>query len=83
MRTTEIDIITLQAEYKSFVTSATDKKEGVDLNKLINVLHSDGDWTITGAEALVGLAQQYGSFILKNALALAIAADIEDGELGL
>ena len=31
------------------------------------------------AEELVRLAQQYGSFMLRNALALAVALHIEDG----
>ena len=83
MDTAKIDIPALYDEYESYVAHATNKNQEIDLNKLINVLHSEGDWTITGAEALVGLAQQYGSFILKHALALAIAADIEDGKLGL
>lgn len=82
MRRTKNDIAALQGEYKFYVDRATDKNHEIDSNKLINVLHSSGDWTITGAEALVELARQYGSFMLKNALALAMAADIEDGELG-
>jgi hypothetical protein len=29
-----------------------------------------------------GLARDYGSFMLRNALAISLALDIEDGELG-
>jgi hypothetical protein len=36
-----------------------------------------------GSAALVMLARQYGTFILANALALAEALKIEDGEAGL
>ena len=41
------------------------------------------DWTRNGADVLLMLAQRYGAFILRNALALARALDIEDGDLGL
>lgn len=40
------------------------------------------DWTEQGAETVVQLARDYGAFMLRNALALAIALGIEDGRLG-
>ena len=40
------------------------------------------DWTPEAAQHLVQLARNYGAFILRNATALAVALDIEDGELG-
>jgi len=40
------------------------------------------DWTERGADAIVGLARDYGAFMLRNALALAIALGEEDGRLG-
>jgi len=51
--------------------------------RIVGELASSHDWTEEGAQQLVALAQKYGSFILRNALALAIVLDIEDGELGL
>lgn len=42
-----------------------------------------GDWTGEGAAYLVSLAKDYGAFMLRNALALAIVLQIEDGELEL
>jgi len=47
------------------------------------VLKNQADWTADGAEAIVDLATNYGSFVLRNALALAIALNIEDGQLGI
>jgi hypothetical protein len=47
------------------------------------LLQKEADWTPNGAEAIVDLATNYGSFVLRNALALSIALNIEDGRLGL
>ncbi len=46
-------------------------------------LHAHASWTEGGAQELANLARSYGVFMLRNALALAFALDIEDGELGL
>ncbi len=40
------------------------------------------DWTTGGAEELVRLVNDYGSFMLRNALALSIVLGREDGERG-
>ena len=52
-------------------------------DKLKKLLVRDGDWTPDGADHLLMLANDYGSFMLRNALALSIVLGIEDGELGL
>jgi hypothetical protein len=39
-------------------------------------------WTDRGADAIVGLVRDYGAFMLRNALALAIVLGEEDGRLG-
>lgn len=49
---------------------------------LQGLLIHQGDWTPRAAEHLVHLAKKYGSFMLRNALALSFALDIEDGDLG-
>jgi hypothetical protein len=46
------------------------------------VVTASNDWTEHGARAIVSLASQYGAFMLRNALALAVALDKEDGDLG-
>ena len=72
------------SEYRKLATVAAANNAG-DLNdeRLIGELASSHDWTEQGAQQLVELAQQYGCFFLRNALALAIALDIEEGKLGL
>ena len=73
-------------EYKTIATEAgiggrpiTAKQQ----RRLIRLLGSEADWTPNAADHLVSLVQNYGFFVLRNALALALALGIEDGELGL
>jgi hypothetical protein len=42
-------------------------------------LVAEHDWTPEGAAVLMDLVTKYGAFVLRNALALAIALDVEDG----
>lgn len=42
----------------------------------------DHEWTKEAALELVHLAKSKGAFLLRNALALAVSLDIEDGEDG-
>jgi len=78
-----INIEHLESEYLTYVRSATGKDHEIEWNKLIALLCSGGGWTRQAAETLVSIVQDYGSFVLKNALALAIATNTEDGQLGL
>ena len=72
------------SEYRNLAAIVATKSSGeLSEESLVGELASSHDWTEQGAQQLVALAQQYGSFILRDALALAIALDIEDGELGL
>jgi len=68
----------LAEEYISLIESLTDKSN----ESLINALANQGDWTEQAAEHLLQLANDYGSFMLRNALALSLALNVEDGELG-
>ena len=47
------------------------------------ILVSQAEWTSRGAAEVVRLAREYGVFVLRNALALAIALDVQDGDLGI
>ena len=73
-------------EYESILK---ENKEILDLHEnsywsdILAKLQTDCEWTQEGAIHLIQLVNDYGSFMLRNALALAIAADIEDGKLGL
>jgi acyl-CoA reductase-like NAD-dependent aldehyde dehydrogenase len=70
----------LLAEYKNTVTDlgaeATDEQ-------IVRALVERGEWTERGAREVINLARQYGTSILRNALALAAAMKIEDGNVGL
>jgi hypothetical protein len=71
------------SEYDSTVTSTRRKAtRRVDLEQLTRALCKDHDWTDNGAHAIITLANEYGAFILRNALALAVVLDKEDGNLG-
>ncbi|HIJ67703.1 MAG TPA: hypothetical protein HPP87_07840 [Planctomycetes bacterium] len=63
------------------ISSNEGAEKNVDWFSVEAKLQSEADWTINGARCLVQLVQDYGSFILRNALALALAANVEDGEL--
>ncbi len=52
-------------------------------DQLIAALIRDADWTKHGAQEAVRLARTYGTGVLRNALALAAALDIEDGQAEL
>jgi len=79
----DINTKLIQPEYQYYAKKATGVNNEIDWDKLTTSLCTSGEWTRQGAETLVGLVKNYGSFVLKNALALAIAANVEDGKLGL
>lgn len=71
------------SEYRGLLASAKDDGvETLDMDRLVRHLSRAHDWTEHGARAIVSLANQYGGFMLRNALAIAIALDKEDGDLG-
>ena len=78
-----MDVSFLKCEYRNYISKAIGDNKKIDWEKVTDQLNKDADWTRQGAEILVKLVQDYGSFILKNSFALAIAADIEDGKLEL
>jgi hypothetical protein len=58
-------------------------RSGADSTELVEgLLVREGDWTPAAASHLLQLAKNYGSFMLRNALAISLAFGIEDGELG-
>jgi hypothetical protein len=71
------------SEYMCLVSpSVRSRHEGLDRERLVHDLRSAHDWTDGGARVIVSLAHDYGAFLLRNALALAIALDKEDGDRG-
>ena len=71
-------IESLISEYQSTVEHCSTH----DHNNLARALAQDHEWSDEGARAIIDLANNYGSFMLKNALALSIALEKEDGDLG-
>jgi hypothetical protein len=55
---------------------------GRSADSLERKLVRDAEWTPQAAEHLLRLARDCGSFMLRNALVVSLALDIEDGELG-
>jgi len=71
------DVSGLVEEYRSLFDEVGDDT----LDSLEETLIHEAEWTAEGAEHLLHLATAYGSFMLRNALAISLALDIEDGEL--
>lgn len=55
----------------------------IDWSAVAHKLEQEADWTPKSVDHLTALVRDYGSFVLRNALALALALHVEDGELGL
>lgn len=77
------NLLQLINEYKYYVKIAKSDSNIVNQRVLIQYLEDSGEWTTEASEELVALARRYGVFFLRNALAIAEAMEIEDGELGL
>lgn len=78
----EINILTeeyslLIREYVTSIGNSAPADDGVK-----QILISEGEWSPLASEHLLNLVHGYGSFMLKNALALSLALQIEDGKLG-
>ena len=72
------DVGSLVGEYRALLQGTSDDP----LGSLEDKLAREGEWSLLAASHLVYLAKQYGSFMLRNALAVSMALEIEDGELG-
>jgi hypothetical protein len=73
---TRLETRKLLDEYEAIIAEL-----GVDATDehIVGELVSGHDWTAEGARAILMLARTYGTAILRNALALAAAMQIEDG----
>lgn len=70
-------------EYESLLAALSRTNgERPESEILVTALRDSGDWTEAGAQEVVRLANDYGVFMLRNALALAIAMGKEDGDRG-
>ena len=53
-----------------------------DESGMIKELSVSADWNVSGASELLRLADNYGAFMLRNALAIAVVLGKEDGSEG-
>lgn len=70
----------LLSEYDTLIAELGENP--TDQQIVASLMHN-ADWTKQGASEVLQLARKYGTAILRNALALASAMNIEDGEAGL
>jgi len=80
------DVEPLKDEYVTLLGTASrvgSPSRDSDWGRVADILEREAAWTAMGAAQIAGLARQYGAFVLRNALALALALGIEDGELGM
>ena len=71
---------TLLAEYENIMA---DLGQDATDDQIVMALADRADWTEQGAREVLHLARGYGTSMLRNALALAKAMRIEDGDVGL
>jgi hypothetical protein len=58
-------------------------EQPINWTRIETKLHNEMEWTQEGAAQVAALARDYGAFVLRNAMALAISLGIEDGDSGL
>ncbi len=74
----------LTSEYATLLRArvSEDHQGQPDEAEIVGALTAYSDWTTRGAHELVRLADEYGAFMLRNALAIAVVLDKEDGTQG-
>jgi len=74
----------LVAEYATLLRArlSKDPQSLRDETGIIEDLEASADWSTSGARELVRLADNYGAFMLRNALAIAVVLGKEDGAGG-
>lgn len=74
----------LIAEYEELLQQGTESENILPVENLrstVCALSKSADWSRRGANEIARLANDYGAFMLRNALAVAIVLGMEDGEL--
>ncbi len=77
------DLECLLDEYRTLVQESQGTDGEIEWERLQGALVVTGEWTADGANRLIDVVRNHGGFFLRNAAALAVAAGVEDGELGL
>ncbi len=66
-------------EYENLLKEMTDQEDSISITQ---ALCRNADWTARGAQEILELVKNYGTFILRNALAVAVVLGVEDGNKG-
>jgi hypothetical protein len=71
-------------EYRALLASSLlrDVNCEYDESEILKNLTVSADWSLSGAQEILRLVKEYGTFMLRNALALAVVLDKEDGSKG-
>jgi hypothetical protein len=74
----------LISEYQAMLGNGElkDTEGGYDELGILKELSVSADWSTFGARELLKLADEYGAFMLRNALAIAVVLGKEDGSKG-
>jgi hypothetical protein len=75
----------LVSEYEGLLVTGTGTERTLareELRLVPAALCKYGDWSERGADEIARLVMDYGAFMLRNALAVAIVLGKEDGDLG-
>ena len=74
----------LVSEYATLLGGrlSKDSQRQHDEAGIIEDLVASADWSMSGARELMRLADHYGAFMLRNALAIAVVLRKEDGVQG-
>ena len=74
----------LISEYQTILGNGElkDAEGGYDESGILKELSVSADWSTSGASELLKLADKYGAFMLRNALAIAVVLGKEDGSEG-
>lgn len=83
MMSKNLNLECLLDEYRTLVQESQGTEGEIEWERLRGALVVTGEWTSDGAQRLIDVVRDHGGFFLRNAAALAVAAGVEDGELGL
>ena len=71
-------------EYETILAERLRKNtiDKYDESEIFNELSVSADWSMSSAREILRLAEEYGAFMLRNALAIAVVLGKEDGSAG-
>jgi hypothetical protein len=71
-------------EYETILAERLRKNtiDKYDESEILNELSVSADWSMSAAREILRLAEEYGAFMLRSALAIAVVLGKEDGSAG-